>query len=118
MTYNCNVTQGFVLEWILEPFIRSGDGIRLRAPANHGVPVSCHNVTAVNCNDLDFVANLTHITNRMTVQGTMLYDMEATMTFTATTRLNGRVLQCRGSNAVGLINILNTTINFSGGFML
>ena len=117
MTFTCNVTQGFILEWILEPIIHSGDGIRLRA-ANHGVPMSCHEFTTVNCNDLDFVANLTHITNPMIVQGTRLFDMEATLTFTATTTLNGKVLQCRGSNAVGLINILNTTINFSGAFML
>ena len=117
VTFTCNVTQGYVLHWIFEPFIRSSDDIRFLTTTPSGTSLRCNDVESVNCTDLDFVATLTSISNPMTVQGTRLFDMETTMTFTATTRLNGRVLQCRGSVAGGIISISNTTLDFSGAFM-
>ena len=118
VTFTCNVTQGLALHWIFEPFIPSNDAIRFLTTTPSGTSVGCNDVESVNCTDLDFVATLTSISNPITVQGAMLFDMESTMTFTATTTLNGRVLQCRGSVADRIINISNTTLDFSGAFML
>ena len=113
VTYTCNVTQGYALHWIFEPFIPTNDAIRFLAGTPRGTSVGCNDVAAVNCADLDFMATLTNITNPMTVQGGTLADMTSIMTFTATTRLNGRVVQCRGSIGDGIINISNTTLDFS-----
>ena len=123
VTYNCSVTRGFALEWILDPFIPINDTIRfLTTTRPENRRVGCNDVRAVRCTDLDFVATLTNLTNNITVvvegNTVMLYDMTSTLTFTATTRLNERVVQCRGSNEDGIVDISNTTLNFSGAFML
>ena len=96
VTYTCNVTQGFLLDWIVEPFISSSDFIRFTLT---GSRLDCNDVTAVQCTDFEFVATLTNTANPTVVMGTTLADMTSTMTFTATSRLNETVVQCRGITA-------------------
>ena len=114
VTYTCTVRQGGVLDWIVEPFLPASDPIQfLLNIASTGSSFDCRSVSAVNCTDLDFVATLTNIANRTTVMSTTLADMTSTLTFTAAARLNGTVVQCRGTTADGFPTA-NRMLNVAG----
>ena len=113
MTYTCTVRQGAVLDWIVEPFLPDSARIQFLSTRPIGSRLECSSVSAVNCADLDFVASLTSLTNLTTVPGGTVADMTSTLTFTATVRLNGIVVQCRGTTADG-IPMTNITLNVAG----
>ena len=109
VTYTCTVTQGFALKWIVEPFISGNDPIRFTSTTDRRI-VNCNNFATVHCTDFNFVATLINIANTMVMGFTTLADMTSTLTFNATVRLNGTVMQCRGTTAVGF-PITNRTLN-------
>ena len=109
VTYTCTVNQGFILKWIVEPFIYGSDPIQFTSTTDMRI-VSCNHFAAVNCTDFNFVATLTNTANMMVMDSTTLADMTSTLTFTATARLNGTVVQCRGSTA-DATPITNRTLN-------
>ena len=119
VTYNCSVRMGIALEWILDPYIPSSDSIRFLASAESiGTTMDCNDVDTVQCVDFNFVANLTNVANPMIVNTATVYDMDSTLTIYAAPRLNVSMLQCNGYTEVGSVLIENTTLNFSGAFML
>ena len=107
VTYTCTVTQGLALDWIVEPFINGSTLLRFLRMTPTGSSQYCNGTTATNCSGFDFVAILTDVNP----------DMTSTLTFTATARLNGTVVQCRGATTDGL-PITNSMLNIAGEFML
>ena len=95
VTYTCTVTQGAVLEWIVEPFLPDSALIQFTRTDTIGRSFDCNDVTALQCADFNFVATLTDIAN----PSTSVADITSTLTFTATSTLNGTVIQCRGVTA-------------------
>ena len=93
VTYTCTVNQGTFLDWIVEPFINDSDPVRFSTTATTGTSFDCSGVVAIQCAEFDFVATLTNITNSIAI----LENFTSTLTFTATSRLNGTVVQCRGT---------------------
>ena len=106
VTYTCTVNQGLALDWIVEPFFSGSTPLRFLSTTPTGSSQDCRDVTAVNCSDFGFVATLTDVNP----------DMTSTLTLTATTRLNGTVVQCRGATADGF-QITNSTLNVAGEFV-
>ena len=92
MTYTCTVNQGTALQWIVEPFIIDTDPVRFTTAATTGTSFDCSGVAAVQCAEFNFEATLTSITNSMAI----LENFTSTLAFTATSRLNMTVVQCRG----------------------
>ena len=121
VTYTCTVNQGFLLEWIVKTFILGNTdistGIQFTSTDTIGRSFDCNGVAAVQCEDFDFVANLTNTANRTVVMRTTLADITSTLTFTAVVRLNGTVVQCRGLTATGFPAV-NSTFNVAGQSML
>ena len=106
VTYTCTVNQGLALDWIVEPFFSASTPFRFLSTTPTGSSQDCRDVTAVNCSDFSFVATLTDVNP----------DMTSTLTLTATTRLNGTMVQCRGATADGF-QITNSTLNVAGEFV-
>ena len=107
VTYTCIVNQGFALEWIVEPFISGNDPIRFLLDTTPiRTSVDCSDRTPPQCDNFDFVTTFTSITS----ETGGLADMTSTLTFNATVRLNGTVVQCQGTTAVGF-PITNRTLN-------
>ena len=117
MTYTCTVNQGFLLEWNVEPFILFSTGIQFASTDITGRSFDCGGVAAVQCDDFNFLATLTNTSNPTVVMSTTLADITSTLTFTAVVRLNGTVVQCRGSTAAGF-PIISSTFNVAGQSML
>ena len=117
VTYTCTVTQGFLLEWIVEPFILANTDIEFTSTDTIGRSFDCNGVAAVQCEEFDFVATLTNTANPTVVRSTTLADMTSTLTFTAAAILNGTMVQCKGSTAAGF-PIVNSTFNVAGTFIL
>ena len=92
VTYTCTVSQGTALGWIVEPFIIDSDPVRFTTAATIGTSFDCSGAPVVQCAEFDFVTTLTNISNSVTI----LENFTSTLTFTATARLNGTVVQCRG----------------------
>ena len=113
VTYTCTVTQGFQLDWIVEPFLPNTAQILFTSTTPVGSRLDCSRVAAVRCEDFQFVATLTTTANPTVVLSTTLADMTSTLAFTATSRLNGTVVQCRGSTADGF-PINSSTLNVAG----
>ena len=118
VTYTCTVTQGFLLDWIVEPFLNGSTRIRFALGSTPlGRSVNCNAVSPPQCDNIDFVATFTNTANPMTVQGGTLADMTSTLTFTAAVRLNGTVVQCRGATAVGF-PVVNNTLHVAGAAIM
>ena len=107
VTYTCTVNLGLALDWIVEPFFSGSTPLRFLSTTPTGSSQDCSGVAAVNCNDFGFVATLTDVNP----------DMTSTLTFTATTRLNRTVVQCRGATLDGF-QLTNSTLNVAGEFVL
>ena len=115
VTYTCTVRQGAILDWIVEPFLNGSTRIRfLLSSTPTGSSVDCNDVAAVQCEDFNFVATLTNTANPMAVMSATVADMTSTLTFTAAVRLNGTVVQCRGTTAEEFPTA-NHTLNIAGG---
>ena len=117
LTYTCTVKQGFQLDWIVEPFLPATARIQFTSTESIGSRLNCSTVATVQCEDFDFVVTLTATANSTVVRGTTLADMTSTLAFTATARLNGTVIQCRGSTESG-VPITNNTLNVAGASIL
>ena len=117
LTYTCTVNQGFLLDWIVEPFLPASARILFTSIDTIGSRLDCNSVATVQCEDFDFVATLTDTANPNVVMTTTLADITSMLTFTAAARLNGTVVQCRGSTAVDF-TIANRMLNVAGVFML
>ena len=115
VTYTCTVRQGALLDWVVEPFLPASARIQFLSTRAIGSSLDCNDSSAVNCADLDFVATLTNRTNPTTVPGGTVADMTSTLAFTAAVRLNGTVVQCRGTTADGILTA-NSTLNIAGMF--
>ena len=113
VTYICTVRQGAILDWIVEPFLPASARIQFLSTRPIGSSLDCNDTSTLQCADLDFVATLTNRTNPTTVPGGTVADMTSTLAFTATLRLNGTVVQCRGTTAVG-VPMTNITLNVAG----
>ena len=113
MTYTCTVNQGVFLHWIVEPFLPASARILLRSTDTLGSRFDCSGVASVWCEDFDFVTTLTNTANPNVVMSTTLADMTSILTFTAAARLNGTVVQCRGSTAAGF-PLVNNSLNVAG----
>ena len=114
VTYTCTVNQGLTLNWIVEPYLSGSTSIRFLSTTAIGTNEDCSDVTAVHCTDLDFVATLTNLANPTAVTGGTIADMTSTLTFTATIRLNGTVVQCRRTTADGSMTMTSSTLNIAG----
>ena len=112
VTYTCTVTQGTFLDWIVEPFINDSDPVRFTTAATTGTSYDCSGVAAVQCAEFNFVATLTSITNSMAI----LENFTSTLAFTATSRLNGTVVQCRGT--VDPMPIISSSTLYVAGISL
>ena len=111
MTYTCTVTQAAVLEWTAEPFINSTNRRQFSSTTPPEDRVSCSNPTsAVKCTDLDYYATLT----RVSALQDGFADMTSTFRFTASARVNGTVVQCKGVTATE-DQITSQTLNVTGG---
>ena len=113
VTYTCTVNQGTALEWIVEPFIIDSDPVRFTTATTTGTSFDCSGIAAVPCAEFNFVTTLTNITNSVTV----LENFNSTLTFTATARVNGTVVQCRGTvDPMPIIS--NSTLYVAGTSLL
>ena len=112
VTYTCTVNQGTALEWIVEPFIIDGDSVRFTTAATTGTSFDCSGVAAVQCAEFNFVATLTRITNSIAI----LENFTSTLAFTATSRLNRTVVQCRGT--VDPMPIISSSTLYVAGISL
>ena len=113
VTYTCTVNQGAVLDWIVEPFLPASTRIRFTSTTSTGRSFACNDPLTVNCVNFNFVATLTNIANPTVILTGTLADMTSTLAFTATARLNGTVVQCRGTTEAGS-PVTNHTINITG----
>ena len=96
--YTCTVTQAAVLEWTAEPFINSTNRrqfSRTTPPEDRVLSCSNHSTSAVKCTDLDYYATLISVS----AIRNEFADMTSTFGFTASVRVNGTVVQCKGVTA-------------------
>ena len=118
VTYSCTVTQGFALQWIVDPFIVGSDPIQfVLGTTPIGRSVDCNGVTPPQCSNIIFVATFTNAANRMTGTNGDVADMTSTLTITTTVRLNGTVVQCRRVTESGSATF-NRTLHIAGAPML
>ena len=112
MTYTCTVTQSAVLEWTAEPFINSLNRRQFSSASPPGDrALSCSNRTSsINCTDFDYYTTLT----RVSAFQNGFADMVSTFGFTASARVNGTVVQCRGLTATE-DQMANRILNVTGG---
>ena len=111
VTYTCTVTQAFLLEWTAEPFIGESDRLQFSrsTPAEDRI-IDCSDSSTVPCADLDYQATLTSVGPAQSG----FADMTSTFRLTASARVNGTVVQCRGSTATG-VQMANSTLIVAGG---
>ena len=110
VTFTCTVVQAFLIDWTAEPFIGESNRLQFshRTPAEDRV-IDCSDNSTVPCVDLDYRATLTSVGP---VQNGFA-DMTSTFSFTARARVNGTVVQCRGSTATEL-QMTNCTLIVAG----
>ena len=105
VNYTCTVTQAVLLDWTAEPFINETNRFQFSrsTPAEDRV-IDCSDSSTVPCADLDYRATLTSVGPA---------DITSTFRFTASARVNGTVVQCRGSTATG-VQTANSTLSVTG----
>ena len=116
VTYTCMVTQSAVLEWTAEPFINSTNRRQFSrtTPPEDRVLACSDSASDVNCTEFDYTATVTSI--KAFQNG--FADMVSTFTFTASARVNGTVVQCRGSGVITEHQMANHTLNVTGGMSI
>ena len=127
VTYTCTVLRGRTLEWTAKPFIIHNNRLQFSSTAPPGDRVlDCSDPTSpVLCADFDYQATLT-------IVSTLRHgfaDMTSTFRFTASARVNGTVVQCKGLtvtedqmashtlNVTGAIYILSVYLKLHDIFM-
>ena len=104
------MTQAVLIEWTAEPFINETNCLQFsRSITAEDRVIDCSDSSTVPCADLDYQATLTSVGP---VQNGFA-DMTSTFRFTASARVNGTVVQCRGSTATG-VQRANSTLNVTG----
>ena len=111
VTYSCTVAQAATLDWIVEPFISESNRLQFTTTTSPGNRVlACGTSTSpVQCAEFDYRATLTSVGP---VQSSIA-DLTSTFSFTASARVNGTVVQCRGSTATGR-QMANSTLIVAG----
>ena len=112
MTYTCTVTQAVVLEWTAEPFINTTNRRQFSSTAlPEDRVVACSDpFSPIKCTDFDYHATLTSVS---AIQNRFA-DMTSTFMFTASARVNGTVVQCKGVTATE-DQIGSRILNITGG---
>ena len=105
------MTQAVTLDWTAEPFIMDSNRLQFTSttPLQNTVITCGDSTSTVQCADLDYQATLTSVGP---VQNGFA-DMTSTFSFTASARVNGTVVQCRGSTATG-IQVASNALNATG----
>ena len=100
VTYTCTVTQAVTLDWTAETFIMDSNRLQFTSttPAGNRALACSDSTSTVQCADFDYQAILTSVGP---VQNGFA-DMTSTFRLTASARVNGTVVQCRGSTATGI----------------
>ena len=91
------MTQGRTLEWTAEPFIMPSNRLQFSstAPPEDRVLACSDPTSPVQCTNFDYQATLTSVS---AIQNGFA-DMTSTFRFTASARVNGTVVQCKGLTA-------------------
>ena len=112
VTFTCTVTQGRTLEWTAESFIMHNNRLQFTTttPSEDRVLACSDPTSPVQCADFDYQVSLTSVS---AIQNGFA-DMVSTFTFTASARVNGTVVQCRGLTATEH-QIASQTLNVTGG---
>ena len=112
VTYTCTLTQVAVLDWTAEPFISTSNRRQFSTttPPEKRVLTCSDSTSDVNCTGFDYHATLT----RISAMQNGFADMISTFTFTASARVNGTVVQCRGLTATEH-QMASQILNVTGG---
>ena len=104
------MTQAILIEWTAEPFIDERNRLQFSrsTPAEDRI-IDCSDNSTVPCADLGYQATLTSVGP---AQGGFA-DMTSTFRFTASARVNGTVVECRGSTGTG-VQTANSTLSVTG----
>ena len=106
VTYTCRLTEAADISWTAPPVFTSASLVRF-IPTSGQRMLSCSDVQAINCTDINFLATLTSVG---TIDMNGLADMTSTFRFTATVALNETVIQCSGVTATGTETVSQTLI--------
>ena len=113
MTYTCTGIGVGILRWIAEPFLED-DGTQSNViiysstdTARIGQTVNCIDRSIAMQDCAGFQATLISIGNIMTD----VADMISTLAVTATARLNGTVVQCRGTTTTEILSATSTIMH-------
>ena len=87
------MTQGFLIGWSAAPIL---DAALVQFVPTDSRILGCSNVTAIQCDDFDFLATLTSV-GTVSMNGAV--DMTSTFRFTTRAGLNGTVVECSGSTS-------------------
>ena len=106
------MTQGHTLEWTAESFIMHNNRLQFTTttPSEDRVLACSDPTSPVQCADFDYQVSLTSVS---AIQNGFA-DMTSTFRFTASARVNGTVVQCRGLT-VTEHQIASQTLNVTGG---
>ena len=106
------MTERLILEWTAEPFIMHSNRLQFTstAPSEDRVLACSDPTSPVLCADFDYHATLTSVS----AIRNEFADMVSTFTFTASARVNGTDVQCRGLTATEH-QMANHTLNVTGG---
>ena len=94
VTYTCTVTQGFFIGWTAAPVLVDATFVRF-TPSDQRMR-GCGNASSpVDCTEFDFQGTVSSVGP---VQSGAA-DMTSIFSFTATTRINGTVVECSGQTS-------------------
>ena len=111
VTYTCTVTQAVTLDWTAKPFIIDSNRLQFTSttPAGNRFLACSDSTSTVSCAVLYYQATLTSVGPAQNG----FADMTSTFRFTASARVNGTVVQCRGSTADG-IEVASSILTVTG----
>ena len=101
------MTQGFALSWTATPVLVNPSLVRFIASDSAGRMRGCSDIQAVQCADFDFQATLTSV-GPPGMNGAR--DMTSIFRYTATTELNGTVVECIGLTIPSTPSVNHTLI--------
>ena len=106
------MTQGRTIEWTAEPFIMPSNRLQFSstAPPEDRVLACSDPTSPVQCATFDYQATLTSVS---AIQNGFA-DMTSTFRFTASARVNGTVVQCKGLTATE-DQMATNRLNVTGG---
>ena len=99
--------QGFSISWTAAPVLVDAALVRFVLSDSAGRMRGCSDIQAIQCADFDFQATLTSV-GPPGMNGAR--DMTSIFRFTATTRLNGTVVECHGFTIPSTPSVNHTLI--------